>query len=81
MQGHASTRAGPEGEGFEKVLSELCAAANLNIGVGLGVEVGLEERPGWGRGCEEGDIAEEVEPEDSRNRTSEIQNPAPYTGG
>lgn len=77
---HDSTRAGPEEEGFEKVLSELSAAANLNMEVELGVEAGFEERPGWGRGCEEED-AEEVEPENSRGSTIEFQNTAPSTGG
>lgn len=78
---HASPRVGPEEEGFEKVLSELSAAANLNMEVKLGVEAGFEERPGWGWGCEEEDAAEEVEPEDSRGSTTEFQNTAPSTGG
>ncbi|XP_060766411.1 peroxisome proliferator-activated receptor delta isoform X2 [Neoarius graeffei] len=76
---HASPRVGPEEEGFEKVLSELSAAANLNMEVKLGVEAGFEERPGWGWGCEEEDAAEEVEPEDSRGSTTEFQNTAPST--
>lgn len=78
---HASTRAGPEEEGFEKVLSELSAAGDLNMEAELCVEAGFEGRRAWGRGCEEGDAAEEVEPEDSRGSTTESQSPAPSTGG
>lgn len=79
---HTSLRVGPEDEeqGFEEVLSELSVAANLNMEEELGVEVGFGERPGWGSGQEEADAAEEVEPENCRGNTTEIQYSAPSTG-
>ncbi|KAF5883690.1 peroxisome proliferator-activated receptor delta-like, partial [Clarias magur] len=77
--------ADPEEEGFEKVISELSAAARLNLAVELdveaelGVEAGFEERPGWRRGYKEGGDVKEVEPEKSMSSTTEIQNPSQST--
>ncbi|XP_017352115.1 peroxisome proliferator-activated receptor delta isoform X2 [Ictalurus punctatus] len=76
---HASPRVDPEEESFEKVLSELSAAANLDMEAELGVEVGFEQRPGWGQSCDERDAADEVEPENSKGSTTEFQNPSPST--
>ncbi|XP_058228982.1 peroxisome proliferator-activated receptor delta isoform X1 [Hemibagrus wyckioides] len=73
---HASPRAGPEEESFEKVLSELSGAENVNLEAELGMEEEFVKTPGWGRGYDKVDAADEVEPENSRGSMKEIQNPA-----
>lgn len=75
---HTFFSVGPEEEekGFEEVLSELSVAANLN----MEEEVGFGEQPGWRPVQEEADAAKEVEPENCRGNTTEIQNSAPSTG-
>ncbi|KAK2821102.1 hypothetical protein Q7C36_020445 [Tachysurus vachellii] len=83
-RGHTSLRAGPEEEeGFEEVLLELNVAPNLNVEAELRLEAepGVEMTPGWGRGYDNLDSADEGEPGNSRGSITEIQIPAPSSGG
>lgn len=78
---NTTPRVGPEEESFEKVLSELSGAENLNLEAELGMEEEFVKTPGWGWGYFKVNAADEVEPENSRGSMKEIQNPASTLGG